>query len=112
MTPAQLNHYRAVLLKHREVLKAPPREDMAITRHADPVDQVQADSLRAQAEAAANRVDRRVREIDEALGRIKDGSYGECADCGEEIAVKRLNAVPWAARCIGCQEAWDERRRG
>ena len=42
--------------------------------------------------------------VDQALQRIKDGTYGQCANCGEEIQQKRLDAVPWAAYCIECQE--------
>lgn len=42
--------------------------------------------------------------IHEALVRIEDGSYGECANCGKEIQAKRLEAVPWALHCIQCQE--------
>ena len=43
-------------------------------------------------------------EVDKALERIEDGSYGRCANCGTEIAEKRLEAVPWARHCIDCQE--------
>lgn len=43
-------------------------------------------------------------EVDKALERIDDGSYGRCANCGTEIAEKRLEAVPWARHCIDCQE--------
>ena len=39
-----------------------------------------------------------------ALDRIDDGSFGECQQCGEIIGEKRLEAVPWTAHCIGCQE--------
>ena len=42
--------------------------------------------------------------IDEALGRIEDGSYGDCEECGEKIGEVRLKAIPWAPRCISCQE--------
>jgi DnaK suppressor protein len=41
--------------------------------------------------------------IQEALDRIEDKSYGECANCGNEIQPKRLEAVPWALLCIQCQ---------
>ena len=41
--------------------------------------------------------------IQEALDRIEDKSYGECANCGNEIQPKRLEAVPWAQLCIPCQ---------
>lgn len=37
-----------------------------------------------------------------ALARIDDGSYGSCATCGEEIALKRLEAIPTATQCIAC----------
>jgi len=42
--------------------------------------------------------------IDAALARIKDGSYGTCAICGEEIPEKRLAALPYATTCISCAE--------
>jgi DnaK suppressor protein len=41
-------------------------------------------------------------EIDRALARIEDGTYGTCTNCGKEIAVGRLEAQPWAALCIDC----------
>src|SRR5881394_3771972 len=42
--------------------------------------------------------------IEEALGRIEDGSYGVCRDCGEPIAAPRLTAIPWTRSCITCKE--------
>ena len=39
-------------------------------------------------------------EIEAALGRIEDGTYGVCVTCGKPIATERLEAVPYAARCI------------
>lgn len=39
-----------------------------------------------------------------ALERLEDGSYGECAECGEAISPRRLEAVPWTPYCISCQE--------
>ena len=55
------------------------------------------------------------RDVDEltavegALKRLSDGRYGECVDCGEPIALARLDANPSAARCIRCQEAWEKK---
>ena len=43
-------------------------------------------------------------QIENALGRMDEGSYGRCANCGQSIAVQRLEAVPWARFCIDCQE--------
>ena len=50
--------------------------------------------------------------IDEALQRLAKGSYGACADCGVEIAEARLRAVPFATRCLACQEEAEEAERG
>ena len=44
-------------------------------------------------------------EIERALERLDDGSYGLCADCGGEIAPERLEALPWATQCISCKSA-------
>lgn len=45
----------------------------------------------------------RLNEIDEALARIKNGTYGICEDCEGKIAVARLEALPHATRCLKCQ---------
>lgn len=45
-----------------------------------------------------------VLQIDEALARVEDGSYGRCAHCGRPIAQPRLEALPWARLCIDCAE--------
>ena len=59
------------------------------------------DSLQA---TNLNRHRATLRAIEEALLRIDEGTYGTCEDCGEEISVGRLNAVPFALRCVECQE--------
>jgi RNA polymerase-binding protein DksA len=41
-------------------------------------------------------------DIDAALARIENGTYGTCTNCGKEIAVARLDAQPWASLCIDC----------
>lgn len=43
-------------------------------------------------------------QIEEAFGRMRDGSYGVCTNCGTVIGEKRLQAVPWTPFCIDCQE--------
>jgi DnaK suppressor protein len=39
-----------------------------------------------------------------ALERLKEGSFGECLQCGSQIGAKRLEALPWTPYCIACQE--------
>src|ERR1700727_101086 len=46
--------------------------------------------------------------VDNALLRIREGSFGECIHCGQEINAKRLEAVPWTRHCIGCQEKLEQ----
>lgn len=47
-----------------------------------------------------------------ALARISNGSYGICADCGDDIGVKRLEAWPTAKRCIRCQTHYETQHLG
>jgi len=44
-------------------------------------------------------------KINDALRRLEQGDYGNCFECGEEIAEKRLRALPFAVRCKDCEEA-------
>jgi DnaK suppressor protein len=44
-------------------------------------------------------------EIEEALDRIRDGTYGACEGCGAPIRIARLRAIPYARYCIPCKEA-------
>ncbi len=46
----------------------------------------------------------KIRAIDAALKRVRDGEYGVCEECSEPISEKRLKAVPWTRCCLHCQE--------
>ena len=50
-------------------------------------------------------------EVLAALGRVSDGSYGRCTDCGDQVPEPRLEARPSTARCVPCQAKRDRRRR-
>jgi len=49
-------------------------------------------------------------KISAALGRLGEGSYGYCYECGDEIAEGRLRALPFAARCKDCEEVRENER--
>lgn len=49
-----------------------------------------------------------LRLMDDAIERIQRGEYGVCIDCGEHIAERRLETFPYAARCVACQEAFEQ----
>ncbi len=52
---------------------------------------------------------RQLREVEEALARIADGTYGTCTACGKPIGEARLEAVPWTAYCIDDAKAQEGR---
>jgi DnaK suppressor protein len=45
-----------------------------------------------------------IQQIDQALSRIEDGTYGFCLNCGNPMSEKRLTAIPWSRHCVDCQE--------
>ncbi len=51
----------------------------------------------------------RLRQIEEALARFEEGTYGTCERCGKEIDIARLEAIPYTAFCLRCAEARDYR---
>jgi RNA polymerase-binding transcription factor DksA len=53
--------------------------------------------------------DRTLRQIDNALARLQAGRYGTCAGCEEPIPLSRLNALPFATRCVACQEQLEKK---
>jgi DnaK suppressor protein len=46
--------------------------------------------------------------VEGALARLREGVFGECVNCGNEINAKRLEAVPWTRYCIACQEMMEK----
>ena len=50
-------------------------------------------------------------EVEAALVRITEGTYGDCSDCGNPIPAARLEAYPTARRCVACQEAAESHQR-
>jgi len=51
-----------------------------------------------------------VEEIEKALARMDDGTYGYCEVCGDRIPVPRLEAIPWADQCVKCKSRGERRR--
>ena len=88
----------------------------AMTRTAQDGRDADAESAQDIADRAANSYNKEVlfhqsntdrqllQMVDGALNRIREGSFGECISCGQEINPKRLEAVPWTRHCIACQE--------
>ena len=87
------------------------RDGIAIEKSADEMDEIQDASERDLAIRNVDRESKLLRDVKAALRRIPDGSFGTCIDCESAISPKRLAAVPWASRCIQCQEAADRDRQ-
>jgi len=83
------------------------RESIHIQRVADPIDMTMQAAERELAMHSLDRHTMLARQLRLAINRIKDGTYGICGECEEEIASKRLKAIPWAQLCVKCQEQAD-----
>jgi DnaK suppressor protein len=83
------------------------RDGIEIEKSADQMDEIQYASERDLAIRNVDRESSLLRQVKAALRRIHDGSFGMCIECESAIGPKRLAAVPWAPRCIRCQESAD-----
>lgn len=50
-------------------------------------------------------------KFDQAIQRAKEGNYGICADCGEQIPIGRLQQIPFAERCVSCKTALEQEQK-
>src|ERR1044072_6596732 len=109
MNKTELEKYKKILETRRDELSKGlrNREDIAIEKTPDALDEVQ---LAGERELAIRNLDREsnlLRNVKGALVRIADGSYGVCMHCEHDIKYQRLDAVPWTKYCINCAEAAD-----
>ena len=108
---------KAELIKRRHDLRAEVRAQFADhddprvmalrNRLEDTNDWAVADEMVALDIAQVSRDVRELAEVEAALARIADGTYGTCIDCGAEIPAARLAVNPSARRCIACQEKFE-----
>jgi RNA polymerase-binding protein DksA len=113
-TSIDIDHFRALLLEERERVQsaiAHLRADHPGSLD-DEVEEVAASADSHLGEAAAATLNPEIdytlgenseqilSEIEAALKRIDDGTYGTCTACGKEIGIERLEAYPWASLCI------------
>ena len=118
LTRNQLEEFERLVRQRRQDLVTELLEDVARARDesfaevagsvTDLGDEALADLVADLDNAEISRDMRIVRELDAALARIADGSYGTCADCEGEIGLERLRAYPAAVRCIKCQEVFEK----
>ena len=75
----------------------------------DSVDQADSSYAADKSLARTEKINRRIREIDDAIYRMKDGSYGVCEVCEEDIPEGRLEVRPNAKYCAQCKEDLEKR---
>lgn len=106
------NEFRKLLeAKRKELLsKTSDREEILIQNAAEEFDRLQQQLNREVAIRNLDRESTLLKEVQAALARIDDESFGVCLRCDEPLPEKRLKAVPWAAYCVPCQEVVDRQR--
>jgi len=112
MENAELKRSKGILETMLRNIEQPlrRRDEIAVENAPDTLDRVQ---RAAERELAIRQIESsfsRMQSVKLALERIADGSYGTCLRCDQDISPKRLQAVPWAAYCIRCQEIADRER--
>ena len=104
-----LQPYKRLLLAKLDELSAPRAEATSPVLGAgvplgDLIDRANADA-EAELHIRLHQTDGRLlRAIEEALARIRQGTYGVCEACKQPISRARLKAVPWTRHCLSCQE--------
>jgi DnaK suppressor protein len=83
------------------------RDGIAVEQSVDTIENIGYAVERELALANLSRESILARQIQAALARIADGTFGFCQKCDKPIADKRLLAVPWTPLCVRCQESVD-----
>ncbi len=117
LTDSQLNHFKRRLKERYLALREEIRQELLASdeesylelagRVHDVEEAALADLLVDLNLASIDRHIQELRDIDAALIRIAEGSYGLCTDCGQPISIERLEAYPTAMRCLECQQAYE-----
>jgi DnaK suppressor protein len=116
MNERQRDYFRLKLLAWKEDILKEAKETLLHLQeenqnHPDLADRASSETDRAIELRARDRQRKLIAKIDEALGRIEDGSYGYCEETGEPIALRRLEARPIATLSVEAQEHHERRER-
>src|SRR5215813_5322627 len=116
MRRRDLNTFRKLLHERRQELMSEAlgtMHGMGETREQfpDPTDRALLEGNRNLTLRIRDRERKLISKIDEALGRIDDGTYGVCEECGQDIGVERLKARPVTTLCIDCKSLQEAQER-
>lgn len=120
MTREDLEHFRRRLVRELARLYCRVNRDLRevsverVLAGDDPHDEAD-EGLRAELLETREQLDERegaqAQEIEDALARVRDGTYGTCVENGHEIERARLEAIPWTPRCAAHARLFDEEQR-
>ena len=116
MNERQREYFRVRLLTWKEDILKEAKETLLHLQeenqnHPDLADRASSETDRAIELRARDRQRKLISKIEEALGRIEDGSYGYCEETGEPISLRRLEARPIATLSVEAQERHERRER-
>lgn len=108
-TGKKMEHFKQVLEARaaeaeRAIANAEQELRAISARQADAVDQAAAEYERQNLSFKASAARQTLTHLTQALQRIRQGTFGDCAECGNDIEPRRLEAIPWARYCLKCQE--------
>ena len=111
-TSKELEHIKKLLLERKLELEMKlsqlSQEKVSDDQVQDPGDQALTSNMELLRNSFQDAEAEEYKRIVLALQKINDGTYGICVDCNEPIQEKRLKSFPNAARCLICQEAFEE----
>lgn len=114
MNRSFLNRMKKLLLAQKHDLLKQAGQDVDIDTDGDETDEIQGNMLIEMTNQLNTRNSAKLAQIEAALKKIEDGSYGLCQDCEEPIAEKRLLHNPYFQTCVSCaeeREAEEKRKR-
>jgi len=103
---------REELLRHRSFLRSeiesqgadPDSDDVEFVADAGFADRGHSTGERSQVIAVLRALRSNLLDVERAVAKMDAGTYGICERCGRRISLERLEALPWAVRCIDCQQ--------
>ena len=112
MNKSFLEKIKRTLLDEKNNLLNKPR-NLDVDNDGDETDEIQANLLLSISNQLSTRDGLKIKQIDNALRKIEDCSYGVCEDCEENISEKRLENNPHFTMCISCaeQKEFEDRKK-
>jgi DnaK suppressor protein len=117
MTKKELKKFKLLIIEKRQLLlknlshQLETVGDWKNSFTANPVDKTAAEGALNTLFAVGEDKTAELKLIDEALKKIKEGTFGDCELCGQGISIKRLEAVPFAKLCVKCQKNEEKRQQ-